>query len=62
MFLVRIDYSSPAPTTLAHVASIPSAGDHLAFGVDDVPMYVQRSVTIANPQPGQPVALIRLTE
>lgn len=63
MLLVRIDFAGqgPQPTTIAHVASIPSAGDYLAFDEAN-PLYVQRAVIVVDPKPGQPVALIRLTE
>jgi hypothetical protein len=64
MFLVRIDYVSPTPqpTMLAHVASIPSAGDYLLLNDGDASVYVQSATIVVNPKPGQPVAFIRITE
>lgn len=62
MLLIRIEYSDALnkPPALVHVAGIPGQGERIT--IDTKAWYVQLAATIADPKPGEPVALLRVID
>lgn len=62
MLLIRIEYldAPNKPPVLARVADVPGQGERITVGTKSY--FVQLTSTIADPKPGEPVALIRITE
>jgi hypothetical protein len=62
MLLIRIEYvdAPNKPPVLAHVADVPGQGERINIGTKS--WFVQLASTIADPKPGEPVALLRVIE
>lgn len=62
MLLIRIEYvdAPNKPAQIAHVADVPGQGERITLGTKS--WYVQLASTVADPKPGEPVAVLRVVE
>lgn len=62
MLLIKIEFAEQPnkPPALAHVADVPGQGERITVGTKSY--YVQLAMTVTDPKPTEPVAILRVIE